>query len=239
MKSNYCFFVQFFTAAISSGAMKSLTFLCIVAVAALVGFIQCAPEPMFPLQLSANIEVTAHQISADSEFPPRTRRMVIYYDYLNKRSRADIEEGFEAAKTYIRRYDLKNEYMVRLPPINDCKRSYLGEKMPFPEIPEETHYVGERDIDGVSTHYYLFEDYDIRIHMYFNTKSGAPVRLHEESIEGDGISVPLLTYDYSQVELGVPDEQLFELQDPHSHGTCDRHLGGFPYLHVFHYFVRF
>lgn len=211
---------------------------CIV-VFALLGLMQCTPQPLFPLQLTANIEITAHQIPAESEFPPRTRRMVIYYDYINKRSRADIEEGYEAAKTYIRRYDLKNEYMIRLAPIDDCKRSYLGEKMPFPEIPDETSYVGERDVDGIKTNYYLFEDYDIRIHMYFNGKTGAPVRLHEESVEGDGIAAPLLTYDYSQVELGSPDELLFELQEPYSHGTCDRHLGGFPYLHVFHYFARF
>jgi hypothetical protein len=222
--------------------MKLPVRVCLAAalvISLLCGLVQSAPEPLFPLQISANIEITAHQIPAESEFPPRTRRMVIYYDYLNKRGRADIEEGFEAAKTYIRRYDLKNEYMIRLPPINDCKRSYLGEKMPFPEIPEETVYVGESNIDGVPTHHYMFEDYDIRVHMYFNAKTHAPVRLHEESVEGDGIVAALLTYDYSQVELGAPDELLFELEEPHSHGTCDRHLGGFPYLHVYHYFVRF
>ena len=100
------------------------------------------PSANFPLQLFANIEITAHQIPEDSEFPPRTRRMSIFYDYLSKRARADIEEGYEAAKTFIRRYDLKNEYMVRLPPTDDCKRSYLGEIMPFPEIPPESRYMG-------------------------------------------------------------------------------------------------
>jgi len=84
------------------------------------------PTASFPLQISATIEITAHLIEPSLEYPPRTRRMVVHYDYIRKMARADIEEGYEAAKTYIRRYDQKNEYMVRLPPIDDCKRSYLG-----------------------------------------------------------------------------------------------------------------
>ncbi len=81
---------------------------------------------VFPLQITANVVITAHLIEESSEYPPRTRKMKIFYDYKKKRARADIEEGYEAAKTYYRQYNTKNEYMVRKPPINDCKRSYLG-----------------------------------------------------------------------------------------------------------------
>eukprot|EP01036_Dinobryon_divergens_P047514 gene47514-63700_t len=83
------------------------------------------PSPSFPLQLSANIEISAHLIEESQEYPPKKRRMTIYYDYIHKLARADIDEGYEAAKSYIRRYDAKQEYMVRHPPIEDCKRSYL------------------------------------------------------------------------------------------------------------------
>ena len=83
-------------------------------------------SPSFPLQFTGFLEVTANLISKDQEYPPRTRRMKIYYDYINKLARADIEEGYEAEKSYIRQYSSKNEYMVRYPPINDCKRAYLG-----------------------------------------------------------------------------------------------------------------
>jgi hypothetical protein len=65
--------------------------------------------------------------------------------------------------------------MIRLHPINDCKRSYLGEIMPFPEIPD-AEFVREEAVDGVICNYFLHEDFETRIHMYFQKIDGAPVR---------------------------------------------------------------
>lgn len=214
------------------------------------------PVPRFPLQIIANIKITAHQVPEDSVFPPRTRRMRIHYDYLFKRGRIDIEEGYEAAKTYVRRYDLKQEYMIRDPPISDCKRSYLGETMPFPEIPVETRFIGEESLkveggDTVRVNHFLFEDPDVRVHMYLTADGdAAPVRLVEEALEFETdstadlrpVAVPMLTYDYNNVVLNADPEdtaELYEVPEPYTHGTCDRHVGGFPYVHVFHYFARF
>ena len=39
------------------------------------------PVPRFPLQLTANITITAHLIEHESEYPPRIRHMAIAYDY--------------------------------------------------------------------------------------------------------------------------------------------------------------
>lgn len=75
---------------------------------------------------------------------------------------------------------------------------------------------------------------------------------------------PMLTYDYTDVVLGkqvhenqanyksyhefpifpcvcvsLQDEDDFALPEGYSHQQCTRHVGGFPYLHVFHYFVKF
>ena len=56
--------------------------------------------------------------------PTRTRRYcVLTSPHVNKKARVDIEKGYEAAKTYIRRYDEANEYRIRPDPIDDCKRS--------------------------------------------------------------------------------------------------------------------
>jgi len=185
-------------------------------------------------------------IDESSEYPPKTRQMIIYYDYINKKARADIEAGYEAAKIYIRRYDEKKEYMVRLPPINDCKRSYLGEVMPFPDV-EDAEYVGMENIEGVDCNHFVHEDYDTRVHMYMAAEDGSPVRLVQESAssetspegEADLVYTPMLTYDYSEVTLGAPEDSYFDLPGPHQHASCVRHVGGFPYLHIFHYFVRF
>jgi hypothetical protein len=200
----------------------------------------------FPLQLSFNLKITAHQIDADNEFPPRVRKMEIHYDYINSRARANMEPGFEAEKTYIRRYDNKNEYMVRMPPLNDCKRSYLGETMPYPLIPETEFIKDNEIINGKRVDYYLHSDYETRIHMYFEHGTYIPVQLLQESVSGsdesngsDGISTPMLTYDFEKVIIGEPDIKLFDLMEPYTHELCERHVGGFPFLHVFHYFVKF
>ena len=199
-----------------------------------------APVAKFPLQFSANLTLTANQISADSEYPPRVRRMAVHYDYDNLRARVDIEEGYEAAKFYIRRYDLKREYMVRLPPINDCKRSFLNEPMPYPLLPTTTSFVGQETIENVPCNYFLFEELDTRIHMYFAVSTGAPHRLIQESTsKGVQESTPMLTYDFSDVVLGSPGDANFELPQEFSHDKCERFIGGFPYQHIFHYFVKF
>lgn len=127
--------------------------------------------------------------------------------------------------------------MIRLPPIDDCKRSHLGEDMPFPDI-EDAEFISSEDVDGVPCNYFLHEAFETRIHMYFKQSDGTPFKLIHESTEG-GVSTPLLTYEYSNVVLGQPPISLFELPAPFVHDECTRHTGGFPYLHVFHYFVKF
>jgi hypothetical protein len=212
--------------------------LSILFVAVLGLLVTAVPEATFPLQFSGNLEITSHLIEEASSYPPRTRRMTIYYDYINKKARAEIEAGYEAAKYYIRRYDQENEYMVRLPPIDDCKRSFLGETMPFPDLSDAV-FVKEVVLDDIPCNYFLHVEYDVRVHIYMALDDGAPVKLIQENVMADGTSIPLLTYDYTDVMVGQPEEEWFELSEPYEHATCKRHIGGFPYLHIFHYFVKF
>lgn len=127
--------------------------------------------------------------------------------------------------------------MVRPAPINDCKRSYLGEIMPFPDI-HGAVFVGKETINGVACNYFLHEEHDIRVHMYLDASTYAPVRLIQENFDNEE-STPLLTYDYEYVSLGPPDSDLYNILPPYTHETCAKHAGGFPYLHIFHYFVKF
>lgn len=231
-----------------------LWLVCLLASLASVLAEEGDPVARFPLQASFNLTLTAHQVPEETEYPPRVRTMEIYYDYIGKRGRADISEGYEAAKVHLRRYCDKKEYMVRLLPIDDCKRSNLLELMPYPLIPD-TEFVNQVDcpppVSGVgknegSCNYFLFKDYRTKVHMYFKASTGAPVQLIQESEEQEkGLDVPMLTYDYTDVILGAPPDAVFELAshhresgESHSHSTCDLHAGGFPYLHIFHYFVK-
>ena len=196
----------------------------------------------FPLQCSFNVTITANQVSdAENAFPPRVRTIGVYYDYVNKRGRADIQEGYEAAKVYLRRYEegVDMEYMVRLPPIDDCKRSNLLDVMPYPLIPD-TNFVKQMACPGGGQQcdYFLCTDYDTKVHIYMDSSTGAPVQLVQEA-EVDKQDVPMLTYDYHDVVLGAPDKSHFELASLDKQvEDCDLHAGGFPYLHLFHYFVK-
>lgn len=197
------------------------------------------PKPVFPLQFSANLDITSHLIDESSSYPPKRRRITIYYDFINKKARADIEGGYEAAKYYIRRYDLNKEYMIRLKPIDDCKRSYLGETMPYPKFPDSSVYSGIVEVNGELAYHFIHEEFDIRVHFYFSVEEGIPLKLDQESIEEDGTIVPLLTYEFSDFQLDPPDDLWFELPSEVPESSCIRHVGGFPYLHIFHYFIKF
>ena len=219
--------------------------LSVVFVLALWGAVQVVannePVAIFPLQISALITITAHLVEPESEYPPRERYIHLHYDYIGQRAKISIEAGYEAAKSYLRRYDQNNEYMIRKPPIHDCKRSHLAEIMPFPELPG-AGFVREEMMNGTLCNYFLHEDFDTRIHMYFRKTDGAPLKLIQESVEED-VSTPLLTYDYSNISLGDPlltmqDPALFDVPFPFDHDKCTHHVGGFPYIHLFHYFVK-
>ncbi len=198
-------------------------------------------EIAFPLQLTADLTIIAHLVAEASEYPPRERYLSIAYDYTNKVARADIAKGFEAAKTYIRRYDEKQEYMVRPEPIEDCKRSYLGEVMPFPVVPDVT-FAGEETVSGILCNHYIHIDVDTKVDVFMAKDTGGPVRLLQSSIDPDnasGEATAVLSYEYSNVQLGVPSIDMFDLPSPYTYTSCDNQIGGFPYLHIFHYFVKF
>jgi len=199
----------------------------------------------FPLQFTADIEIIAHLVPDDGSYPPRTRMLKVMYDYTNKLARADIAKGFEAEKTYIRRYDEKQEYMVRPEPIGDCKRSYLGEVMPFPVIPDAI-LVGITEMDGIECNHYMHVDFDTHIDVYLSKSTGSPVRIVQSSRDDSPTEpgqppslTPVLTYVYSNVRLAAPSANHFELPSPYTYTNCDNQIGGFPYVHIAHYFVKF
>lgn len=119
-------------------------------------------------------------------------RLSVYYDYKEKRARADIEEGYEAAKYYIRRYDRKNEYMIRLPPIDDCKRSYLGEIMPYPDI-SEADYKGTTIVNSRECNYYIVESISSRVHIYMDYEDGYKLKFFYKFSLLD-LPTPVLAY---------------------------------------------
>jgi hypothetical protein len=221
--------------------------LCIVYVTLPDG-IESTDIPKFPLEFQFNVTITAHQVPAETDYPPRWRSYYVYYDYLHNRARIDVDAGFEAAKVYIRRYDLDHEFMVRHLPIDDCKRSHMGDVMPYPHLPSLT-YIDSVDLDGVACKHYVYdEEYMTRIHMYFD-QQGLPVQLIQESMDSETQQhIPMLTYDYSDVKVGTISTEIFGIDNMQrgevdkgsfwSKEQCDLHAGGFPFIHLWHHFVK-
>ena len=92
----------------------------------------------------------------------------------------------------------------------------------------------------VKAHHFHHIDYTTHLHAYYNIETGAPIQLLQEDVNSiSGENKLLLTYQYADVIIGPPDEELFEIPVPYDHGSCENMIGGFPYIHIFHHFVKF
>ena len=118
-----------------------------------------SPTPRHPLALPAQFEAqlttTAHLVDGSLGYPPRHRRVHIWYDAPSGRARADVSEGFDAGKSFVRLYGAKREYMVRSGEFPTCQRAYLGDSMPDRAFPASAVYVGAATIDGVERDHWL------------------------------------------------------------------------------------
>ena len=136
---------------------------------------------------------------------------------------------------------MKKEFMIEHVKVlskYECKRSYLGDKMPLPEFPEELNYQGLVFLKGILCSYWTVSVQDLSlVHVYMNAKTGEPVRVTEEWIE-DGNVTPLMTYEFKNFRNEAPSPDVFELIEGFTPKTCDRHVGGFPYVHIFHTYLR-
>lgn len=65
-----------------------------------------------------------------------------------------------------------------------------------------------------------------------------PIRLTEENFVGE-LPTMLLTYDLDNLHVGPQSVADFEIPQGYSHKDCARNVGGFPYIHAFHYYLRF
>ena len=207
------------------------------------------------MQFTATVEVTAHLVDRSKPYPPWLRVIKVAYDYENRMARAVVEKGYEEGKTFIRRYDNKSEFMVRGDPYPECQRSYLSEAMPPPTLPKSLAFSGVEEVPGLgSCEHWVDDQGSNRVHVYVpaDGRGGEarwPARLLDEQVL-DGESVPLMTYDLKDLAVGPPEpalssprddpsKGLFGIPAPYDWRSCGRNIGGFPYLHIFHHYLRF
>ncbi|TYZ61033.1 hypothetical protein PybrP1_012122 [[Pythium] brassicae (nom. inval.)] len=172
--------------------------------------------PALPTQFSADVSIVSHLTDPRQRYPPSSRLMRIQYDWEQQVAKAEMRRGFEANKTYVRRYDQRREYMVKHGRYSKCERAYLG----------------------VVSEHWMHAYANVRVHIYSDLERHVPIRLTEENVV-DGVPTMLLTYDLENVALGPQRAADFAIPDGYAHRDCERNVGGFPYIHAFHYYLRF
>lgn len=223
--------------------------------------------PSFPRRFTATVEVTAHLVDRSKDYPPWLRIIHVVYDFEAKKARAEVAEGYDEGKTFLRRYDNRSEYMVRGGEYPECQRAYLGETMPPASLPSSFAFVSDNDvIDGARCEHWVDDLGTNRVHVWACPAadsehkggesgeandaplvSGAlwPRRVLDEHVEASGVSTPLMTYDWTALRVGdaasttLGAPETFSVPPPYGWRECNRNIGGFPYLHVFHHYVRF
>lgn len=68
--------------------------------------------------------------------------------------------------------------------------------------------------------------------------TAVPIRLTEVNFVGE-MPTMLLTYDLENIQVGPQSVEDFAIPHGYSHSDCERNVGGFPYIHAFHYYLRF
>ena len=196
------------------------------------------PLPHIPKQFTADLVVTAHQLDPSKSYPPSERRIEIAYDAVRGMVYAKIVSGYESGRTYIRRYDLKKEYMVRGGKYPECRRSYLGETLPEVLFSRKIKYQGETADKKrpQKLNYWTEESYDSKVHIFHDGR--LPVRATEESVF-EGKTTPLSTYEFQNMKIGQPPDSFFQLPEQYTHESCDRQVDGFPYIHAFLHYLKF
>jgi hypothetical protein len=137
--------------------------------------------------------------------------------------------------------------------------------MSAPSLPANTATLqpGVYDTNGRSTRMWINRDGPARQKIFVDVETGIPLSVTDEYFEeadsdggggggggggGTGAAgagkakgrwVSVMTYSWEHIAVGQPDEAAFEIAQPWgAHDACARHVGGWPYIHAFHTYLK-
>mmetsp|Transcript_5504 Transcript_5504/g.7441 ORF Transcript_5504/g.7441 Transcript_5504/m.7441 type:complete len:232 (-) Transcript_5504:145-840(-) len=208
--------------------------------------IAATSPPKLPTQFSAKINITAHNVDREKDYPPWLKKLEVWYDFDSGRFRAEFKH---TSRTAIRRYDKSKEFLVsRVDGAVHCQVSKLKDQMPEPEWPQDAVFEESEVMEGRVCNRWRVEGsgvggVDVVIHI--EEPSGALVRVQAETIEQIEpvrLTRPDITYDVYKFRFHSPSASKFNLPKDVKGGevTCERQPNdiGFPYIHFFHYYYR-
>merc|ERR1711934_834134 len=180
--------------------------------------------PTFPQQFSGTIETVGLLLDKNIEYPPRVKRYEIHYDHPNKMAKVAVTAG-EEWDEYILRYDQDMEHHIEMEgKERKCYVSELKVKMPLPEKMKYPRYQGTKQVKGIPCHHWVDGKGDSKVDYFETVAERRPLQL----------LTPAMSYDFIKYTAGPPNPAVFNIDSR----KCEEQVGGFPYVHVWHYFIR-
>jgi len=181
-------------------------------------------SPEFPLQFSGTIETVALLLDKNIEYPPRVKKYQVHYDHHAKMSKVSVTAG-EEWDEYIMRYDQDMEHHIEMEgKQRKCYVSELKVKMPLPEKLKFPRYRGLKEVRGTQCHHWTDGKGDSKVDYYETVADRRPLQL----------LTPAMSYNFLDYKAGPPDPSVFDIDSR----SCEEQVGGFPYVHIWHYFIR-
>jgi len=157
----------------------------------------------------------------------------LVYDFPGKRVVARSVEGFDAGSTFVRHFDTKWEYEVTSGEFATCRRAYITEDLPEPELPATLRMVDGASVwAGRPAKLWQTGDDTSRVSVWQDAQTGLPVAVMDEGHDGSSL-VPLMTHRLDNVVLGAPAAASLALPPPYAHAECEKYPGGWPWIHFF------
>merc|ERR1712086_601516 len=126
---------------------------------------------------------------------------------------------------YILRYDQDMEHHIEMEgKQRKCYVSELRVKMPLPERMKWPRLVGIENKGGHKCYRWTEGKGDSKVDYFETVQERRPVHL----------ATPAMTYDFVNFKSGPPDPEVFAVESR----QCEEQVGGFPYVHVWHYYIR-
>merc|ERR1712046_41914 len=180
--------------------------------------------PVLPNQFTGTIETVALLLEKNLEYPPRVKTYEVHYDWVNKKAKVAVTAG-EEWDEYIMRYDEDMEHHIEMEgKERKCYVSELKVKMPLPEKLKSPRYQGPKEVRGSLCHHWVDGKGDSKVDYFETADKRQPLQL----------LTPAMSYDFVSFIAGPPDPAVFEINSR----QCEEQVGGFPYVHVWHYFIR-
>merc|ERR1712195_284357 len=128
-------------------------------------------------------------------------------------------------KRYEVRYDQDMEHHIEMEgKQRKCYVSELRVKMPLPERMKWPRLVGIENKGGHKCYRWTEGKGDSKVDYFETVQERRPVHL----------APPAMTYDFVNFKSGPPDPEVFPVESR----QCEEQVGGFPYVHVWHYYIR-